>query len=65
MPMELEEAGTDLDKINAGETCTHDRDCSLVDSLPSFPGHQEMEVFGVVVLRDGTFSLSVIGFILK
>lgn len=62
MPMELEEAGTDLDKINAGETYSHYRDSSLADSLPFFPGKQDMQVFRVVVLRDGTFSFCVFGF---
>lgn len=41
MPMELEEAGTDLDHINVS---TETRNSSLADSLPLFPGHQGMQV---------------------
>lgn len=60
--MELKEAGTDVGKINAGETCTRCRDSNLADSFPLFPGNQDMQVVRVVVLRDGTFSLCVFGF---
>lgn len=62
MLTELEGAGTDLDKIDARETCMHCRDSSLAGSLPLFSGNQDMQVLRVVVLRDGIFSVCVFGF---